>query len=165
MAAEIVERRLEEFNVSLERHVVCVTDDAAVMVQFGKSIPCEHQLCYAHGIHLAACDALYGKNATMISATASEEIRDEYDSPYLSQDEGLENEDFSTAVDLENDCSEVDISNESHINCDTINVSMIISQISFKESNFTAICSRGTLKKIIVDIGFQKQGGIAFMQC
>ena len=39
------------------------------MIKFGKSIPCEHQLCYAHGIHLAACDALYGKNATVISDT------------------------------------------------------------------------------------------------
>ena len=52
-------------------------------------------------------------------------MRDEEDSPYLSQDEELENEDFSTAVDVENGCREVDISHESHVNCDTINVSMI----------------------------------------
>ena len=40
VAAEIVERRLDEFNVSLEKHVVaCVTDSAAVMVKFGKYIP------------------------------------------------------------------------------------------------------------------------------
>ena len=132
MAAEIVERRLDEFNVSLEKHVVCVTDRLmalTVLVEFGKFIPCEHQLCYAHGIHLEACDALYGNNATVISATASEEMRDEDDSPYLSQDEELENYDFSNAVDLENDCCEVDISNEPHVNCDTIDVSMIISKV------------------------------------
>ena len=35
VAAEIVVRRLDEFKVSLEKHVVCVTDGAAVMVQFG----------------------------------------------------------------------------------------------------------------------------------
>ena len=35
VAAEIVERRLDEFNVSLEKHVVCVTDGVAVMVKFG----------------------------------------------------------------------------------------------------------------------------------
>ena len=58
-----------------------------VMVKFGKSIPCEQQLWYAHGIHLAVCDALYRKNATVISAIAFEEMRDEDDSPYLSQDE------------------------------------------------------------------------------
>ena len=102
-------------NVSLEKHVVCVTDGAAVMVKFWKFIPCEHQLCYAHGIHLAACDTLYFFNA--ISATASEETRDEDDSPYLRQDEELEIEDLSTAVDLENDCCEVDISN---VNCERL---------------------------------------------
>ena len=83
MTAEIVERRSHEFNVSLENHVVCVTDGAAVMVKFGKSIPCEHQLCYAHGIHLAACDVMYGKNVTVGSATAYEEMRDEDDSPLI----------------------------------------------------------------------------------
>ena len=103
--AEIVERRLDEFNVSLKKHVVaCVIDCTDVMVNFWKSIPCEHQLCFAHCIHLAVCDVLYGKNTTVISATASEEMRDEDDSPYLSQNEELENEDFSTAIDLENDC-------------------------------------------------------------
>ena len=85
----MVERRLDEFNVSLEKHVGCVTDGAGVMVKFGKSIPCDYQLCYAHGIHLAVCDVLYGKNATVISATASEETRVEDDSLYLSQDEEL----------------------------------------------------------------------------
>ena len=129
VAAEIIERRFDEFNVSLEKHVVCVTNGAAVMVKFGKSFPCEHQLCYTHGIHLAACDALYGKNATVIYAIASEEMRYEDDSPYLSQDEEFENEDFSTAVDLENDCCEVDIFNKSHVNCNTIIVSTIIFKV------------------------------------
>ena len=92
-------------------------------------------------------------------------MRDEDDSPYLSQDEELENENFSNAVDSENNCCEVDISHESHVNCDTINVSMIISkvkkivrffsQISFEESNFIIISSRGAWKKCTVDVGFQ----------
>ena len=51
-----------------------------VMVKFGKSIPCEHQLCYTDGIHLSVCDVLYGNNATVIAATASEEMRYEDDS-------------------------------------------------------------------------------------
>ena len=38
VAAEIVERRLDEFNVSLEKHAVaCVMDGAAVLVRLGKS--------------------------------------------------------------------------------------------------------------------------------
>ena len=112
------------------KHVVtCITDGTAMMIKFGMSIPCEHQLCYTHEIHLTLGDALYGKNETVISVTAFEEMRDEDDSPYLIQDEELENEDFSTAVDLENDCNEVDISDESPVNCGTINVSMIISKV------------------------------------
>ena len=75
-------------------------------------------------IYLAVCDVLYEKHATVISATVSEEMRDEDDSPYLSEGEELENEDFRTVVDLENDCCQVDISNESPVNCDTINVSI-----------------------------------------
>ena len=36
VAAEIVERRLDAFNASLEKHVVsCVTDGAAVMSNLG----------------------------------------------------------------------------------------------------------------------------------
>ena len=89
VAAEIVERRLDEFNVSLEKHVmdcfIMLTDGTAVIVNFEMPITCEHQLYYALGIHMAVCDALYEKNATVISATASEEMRDEDDSTYLSQ--------------------------------------------------------------------------------
>ena len=48
---------------------------------------------------------------------------------YLSQDEELENEHFNAAVDLENDCCEFDISNESSANCNTINGSIIISKV------------------------------------
>ena len=50
------------------------------MVKFWNYIPSVHQLCYAHGIHLALCDVVYGNNATVISATASEEMRNEDDS-------------------------------------------------------------------------------------
>ena len=42
MTSEIVERRLGEFNVGLEKHVVCVTDGTVAMVKSGKYIPCEH---------------------------------------------------------------------------------------------------------------------------
>lgn len=33
------------------------------MVKFGKLLSCEHQLCYAHAIHLAVVDVLYKKRA------------------------------------------------------------------------------------------------------
>ena len=50
---------------------------------------------------------LHGKNTTVTSATVSEEMREEDDSLYLSHDEEHDNEEFSTAVDVENDCCEV----------------------------------------------------------
>ena len=31
------------------------------MVKLGRCVKCEHQLCYAHAIHLAVCDVLYRK--------------------------------------------------------------------------------------------------------
>ena len=53
---------------------------------------------------------------------------------------------FSTAVDLENDCCEVVISNESPVNCDTINVSMIISKFG-KITRFYRCMFKWSIKK------------------
>ena len=132
-----------------------------VMVKFGKSIPCEHQLRYAHGIHLAVCDVLYGNNATVISATTSEEMRDEEDSPYLNQDEELANEDFSTAVDLVNYCCEVDISNGSHVICNTINVLIIISKVRM----IAMLFRKSPLKNQILQKYVQKEQGKMYSWC
>ena len=66
-AVEAVQNKLSEFGLDLEKHVVaCVTDGASVMVKFGKIIDWDHQLCYAHGIHLAVCDVLYHKTDTAL---------------------------------------------------------------------------------------------------
>ena len=65
-AVEAVQNKLSEFGLDLEKHVVaCVTDGASVMVKFGSW---HHQLCYAHGIHLAVCDILYRKTDTVVEA-------------------------------------------------------------------------------------------------
>ena len=51
---EEVENRLSEFGLSLSWHIAAVvTDGAIAMVKFGWCDDCEHQLCYAHAIHLA----------------------------------------------------------------------------------------------------------------
>ena len=48
--------------------MACVTDGAAVMVTFlwfgYRLIECDHQLCYAPGIHLEVCDILHKSSAT-----------------------------------------------------------------------------------------------------
>jgi hypothetical protein len=58
----ILKERLEQFDVSLETDVVAiVTDGPNIMLKVGKLIAAEHQVCFAHGIHLAVCDVLYNK--------------------------------------------------------------------------------------------------------
>ena len=61
--AEEVENKLSVFSLSLSMHIVAVvTDAASVMVNFGRCVDCEHQLCtinYAPAIHLAVCDVLF----------------------------------------------------------------------------------------------------------
>lgn len=131
-AIEKVKDRLEEFAVSLEKHVVaCVTDGAAVMVKFGRLIECDHQLCYAHGIHLAVCDVLYKKSATPIVATFSEELHPEDENVDFA---GEDEEDLNTVVDLDTECFdnnpvEIDIPLNSHEHANKINVSSIIDKI------------------------------------
>ena len=109
----------------------------------------------------------------MISANASEEMRDKDDSPYLSQGEEPENEHFSTAVDLEIDCCEVDISNESPVICDTFNVLMFISKVRkiprffsrkspLKNQILQKYVQEDHWKNITLGVCIPKQGGIAF---
>ena len=64
-AVEAVQNKLSGFGLA------CVTDGASVMVKFGKIIDCDHQLCYAHGIHIAVCDVLYRKMDTIVEAPSA----------------------------------------------------------------------------------------------
>ena len=59
-AVTIVREKLKEFGICLDSDIVAATTDgAAVMKKFRKAILPTHQLCLAHGIHLAVCDVLY----------------------------------------------------------------------------------------------------------
>lgn len=56
----LIEEKLMEFDVSLNQHIVAIcTDGASVMTKVGKLLSVDHQLCYAHAIHLAITDVLY----------------------------------------------------------------------------------------------------------
>ena len=99
---EEVENKLTEFDLSLKRHIVAsVTDGASVMVKFGRIIECEHQLCFAHAIHLAVCDVLYKKQ------TDSEvDVTDRHacsEAEEFEDHEGQETEDLNSAICFEND--------------------------------------------------------------
>ena len=45
----------------MEDIVAATTEGASVMKSFGRMICCVHQLCFAHGYHLAVTDFLYAK--------------------------------------------------------------------------------------------------------
>jgi len=47
------------------------------MLKVGKLVNTEHQLCFAHGIHLAVCDVLYKKKNVRDESTANNINRDE----------------------------------------------------------------------------------------
>ena len=57
----LVKERLHEFCLKMENIVAATTDGASVMKSFGRMICCVHQLCFAHGYHLAVTDFLYAR--------------------------------------------------------------------------------------------------------
>ena len=59
-AAELCRRKLMEYSLSAGRHIVAdTTDGASVMTKMNESLPMIHQICLAHGIHLAVVDVVY----------------------------------------------------------------------------------------------------------
>lgn len=59
-----VDNALANFGVALATDVVCqTTDRASVMEKMGRLSPTLHQLCYAHGLHLAELDVIYKKKS------------------------------------------------------------------------------------------------------
>lgn len=61
-AADILTKKLEEYDLSVSDDISSTTTDgASVMVAMGKLLPCEHIQCMSHGLHLAICDCLYKK--------------------------------------------------------------------------------------------------------
>ena len=57
---DLIKKRLEDFGLSLQEHIVgMVTDGASVMIKTGRLSGIIHQVCHSHGLHLAVCDVLY----------------------------------------------------------------------------------------------------------
>lgn len=57
----VLNAKLAQFGLSLDDTVAAGTDGASVMKKFGKLLGIIHQVCLAHGIHLAVVKCLYGK--------------------------------------------------------------------------------------------------------
>lgn len=120
---KILQDHLTMHEISLEKDIVCITTDGPnVMVKVGKLIDAEHQLCFAHGIHLAVCDTLYRKTTIQIESSSSEATNIENMSDI--DDEDLENLDCLisgfTVISQSDQIQEIpDLTNERNIN-DTI---------------------------------------------
>lgn len=101
---DMVEGKLSEFNLSTKKHIISsVTDGASVMKKFGRLSGMEHQICYAHGLHLAVCDVLYKKE--MISNVSGSECN-ESDNQNSNEDNSEEDDEteeinFTTSVDFQ----------------------------------------------------------------
>jgi hypothetical protein len=76
---ELVAEHLNQFGVDLHTHVLSMTTDgASVMVKMGRLLDDDvpvHQLCLAHGVHLAVVDTFY-KHA-IVNADSTEQKGEE----------------------------------------------------------------------------------------
>lgn len=105
---DILKERLSQFDISLDSEIVAiVTDGPNVMLKVGKLVNAEHQVCFAHGIHLAVCDLLYKKSTPCIPGASENESTDFHNADSDEDDEDLESglalEERENCPDLTND--------------------------------------------------------------
>lgn len=103
---------MEDFNLKMERDIVnLTTDGATVMEKVGRLTDAEHQLCLAHGIHLAVIEVLY-KKPTVVTTQSGENggeaiVEDDLDDDFDDDDTQsfvVENHDTNVqAADLTDD--------------------------------------------------------------
>ena len=58
---KLLEEKLKEFGIDIERIISITTDAARIIVKLGRIVSATHQLCLAHAIHLAVGHLLYEK--------------------------------------------------------------------------------------------------------
>jgi len=103
---ELVDKKLNSFDVSFKQDIVSVmSDGAAVMQKFGKLSPAYQQLCYNHGLHLAVLKVLYvQKNRKNTSTNFDRHRTDRTEEPLLDShdDDTEECEDTEDEIQNEN---------------------------------------------------------------
>ena len=89
-AVQLVKNKLADFGLVVESHIFgVVSDGASVMKRFVRILGTEHQVCHAHGLHLAICDTLY--------KTSQEDVEVNLSGSNVQEEEG------DPAVDVESD--------------------------------------------------------------
>lgn len=90
-----MEKLLKDFNLPLDNISSVTTDGARVMKKMGREIGPDHQICFAHGLHLAVCDVLYKKKpkpgkTVEYQESEAEEEDDEEDASEAEGEDDLE---------------------------------------------------------------------------
>lgn len=115
----VLKERLSRFDISLEKDIVAiVTDGPNVMLKVGKLVDTEHQLCFAHCIHLAVCDVLYNKKNIRDESTANDINEDDNEEFDEDDDEEFDFPDSGLNILPQNDIIQdmPDLTNEYNIN-------------------------------------------------
>ena len=99
-ALKLIDIRLSSFGLNRKRHIVgAVTDGASMMKKLVRLMEIEHQLCHAHGTHLAVTDLIYKAKINMEEeeeeevVVVEEVVEEEENEDELAKDESLEADD------------------------------------------------------------------------
>ena len=114
---ELLKSKLGTFGLNLETDIVGIcTDGASVMCKVGKLLGAEHQLCLAHGVHLAVHDVLYKRTpptAASMECTETEAACDD-DHDQESDDE----DDDALDTDVTSDGGSFQVDSDTCHTCD-----------------------------------------------
>lgn len=139
---EVLEIKLQEHGLNLSKDIVCIsTDGASVMVKLGKLIDVAHQLCFAHGIHLAVIDVLYKKKLNLAIVDADTEgVGDAEANDAQSEDSDSDTDDGNN-----NDNNEEKEKNEDY--GDTVEFSFIETEINLNYVYLSPLVTK--IRKVI----------------
>ena len=56
---KLIEMRLQEFHIGWDDVIAVTTDGASVMLKLGRFLPCHHNVCLSHTLHLVVTDVFY----------------------------------------------------------------------------------------------------------
>ena len=90
-ALRLLKTRLEEFGLDLQKNVVGMMSDGAIMMmKMGRDSRILHVTCLAHAIHLCVCDIIYKPLEARKKSLEPEVLEEDYD---LDSDDGDDNDD------------------------------------------------------------------------
>ena len=105
-ALKLIDARLALYGLNRKRHILgATTDGASMMKKLVRLMEIEHQLCHAHGTHLAVCDLIYKKTNVEPTINEDDEVCDSDNEDIDSAAAGPSNDSINNEenVELENE--------------------------------------------------------------